>query len=155
MSRSRSSTSPRQRLWAGVMAILAGLFACRVAGQLVQRFLPQPALPAFEQWQGSPLPYSLLLASQVVIFGAMACAIHGAWLGTMRSSLGRARTCAWLGGIYMAGAAGRLAVGLFVPGSPAWFSAWISAGFHVILAAFVLALWGYHATSPAQGGAAS
>jgi hypothetical protein len=155
MLRSPSATSRRRRAWAGLMAVLATLFAARVAGQLVQRFLPQPELPPFQQWQGSSLPYSMLLASQVTILGAMACAIHGAWRGAMRATAARARVCAWLGASYMAAATARLAVGLFVPGSPAWFGAWISAGFHVILASFVLALCGYHATSQAQGGAAS
>jgi hypothetical protein len=40
----------------------------------------------------------------------------------------------------MAGALGRIGIGLAVPAAPDWFRTWIPAAFHVVLAAFVLAL---------------
>jgi len=39
---------------------------------------------------------------------------------------------------------GRIVVGLSVPAAPAWFSTWIPAVFHVVLAAYVLTLAHYH-----------
>jgi hypothetical protein len=52
----------------------------------------------------------------------------------------------------MAGAMTRLAIGLALPNAPAWFTAWISGAFHVVLATFVLALARYHWVSdPARG----
>ena len=54
------------------------------------------------------------------------------------------RILAWIGGIYMAGSLARLAVGLAVTDAPPWFTAWISAVFHVVLAGFVLTLAAYH-----------
>ena len=53
---------------------------------------------------------------------------------------------AWIGGLYMAGSVGRIAVGIFIDQAPAWFTAWIPSFFHLVLAAFVLTLSGYHRT---------
>ncbi|MEA3192186.1 MAG: hypothetical protein QOD26_519 [Betaproteobacteria bacterium] len=50
------------------------------------------------------------------------------------------RVLLWIGSLYMAGSLLRIAVGLAVPGVPAWFSAWIPALFHLVLASYVLAL---------------
>jgi hypothetical protein len=144
----------RQRFWAATMWFLTVLFSMRVLGQAVQRWLPQAWLPPFAAWQGSGTPYPLLLAMQFVILGAMACAAYGAWKGTMRSTRGRMLWTAWLGRIYMFAAIGRIAVGLGVPGAPAWFTAEISSAFHIVLAGFVLALARYHSVSLAtrEGG---
>jgi hypothetical protein len=48
------------------------------------------------------------------------------------------------GGIYMAVAVIRIVIGLGFSGAPSWFTAWIPAIFHVVLAAFVLTLAAYH-----------
>lgn len=61
------------------------------------------------------------------------------------------RVLLWIGGLYMAGSLLRIAVGLVVPGAPAWFSTWIPALFHVVLAGYVLTL----ATRGARIGAIS
>ena len=50
----------------------------------------------------------------------------------------------WFGIVYMAGSVVRIIVGLAVPAAPAWFSAWIPALFHVVLAGYVLALARFH-----------
>jgi hypothetical protein len=131
-----------------VYCLLLGLqtfiFAVRVAGQAIQRWMPQPGLPPFEAFQGSPLPYSVLLASQLILLAMMA-------VYTMR--LARARLApdhragvllAWLGGIYMTVAVTRIAIGLWVPDAAAWFTVWIPALLHVVLASYVLTLAHYH-----------
>jgi hypothetical protein len=97
----RSSQNARREhlLW-----FLTFLFALRVAGQAIQRWAPQSFLPPFDAFQGSNLPYFVLLGSQIVTLGAM-----------------RSATC----------------------GAPAWFSTWIPAAFHLVLAGYVLALGCY------------
>jgi hypothetical protein len=137
------------------MGLLTALFALRVLGHLVQRWLPQPWLPPFAAWQGSSIPYPLLLAIQLVILGAMARATYGAWQGTMAPGRRAMQWTARLGTLYMAAAIARIAIGLVDPAAPHWFTARISGAFHVVLAAFVLALSRYHSLrEPARGGAA-
>jgi len=142
------------RKWAAAMWLTTALFSLRVVGQVVQRWFPQPWLPPFGEWQGSATPYSILLAIQVAILGAMAHASYRAWTGLTR---GRRNAMLWagsLGGLYMLAALGRIAVGLSIDDVPAWFRAWISGTFHVVLAGFVLALSRYHfLRDPARGGA--
>jgi len=111
---------------------LTFLFSLRVAGQAIQRWAAQPFLPPFDAFQGSNLPYPALLASQVLILGGMIFC-------NLRSPKG-GRVLLWIGSLYMAGSLLRIAVGLAVPGAPAWFSTWIPALFHVVLAGYVLTL---------------
>ena len=144
-----------RRIWPAIMGLLTALFMLRVVGEAVQRWLPQPWLPPFAAWQGSVTPYPLLIAIQFVILGAMACASYGAWKATMVPSPQAMQWTAWLGGLYMAAAIARIAIGYKVAGAPAWFSARISGVSHLVLAAFVLALSRYHCLmEPARGGAA-
>jgi hypothetical protein len=138
-------TPPRAwRFAAGAMWILSVLFSLRVLGQAVQRCLPQPWLPPFAAWQGSSTPYPLLLSIQLVILGAMATASHGAWHGCTIARRGAVKWVAGLGAIYMTIALARIAIGIGIEAAPAWFRAWISGAFHVVLAAFLLASAGYH-----------
>ena len=129
-----------------VMAMLTLLFAGRVAGQALQAWAPQPWLPPLERWQGSSIDYRILLATQLLMLAAMAWASFRAWRGVLvtRPTLGR--VLAWLGALYMAGSVARIVVGLAVPGAPPWFSTWIPAIFHLVLAGFVLALARYHSS---------
>jgi hypothetical protein len=126
------------------MWILSVLFSLRVLGQAVQRWLPQPWLPPFAAWQGSSTPYPLLLSIQLVILGAMATASYGAWHGCTIARRGAVKWLAGLGTIYMTMTLARIAIGIGIEAAPAWFRAWISGAFHVVLAAFLLAFAGYH-----------
>jgi hypothetical protein len=67
------------RLCAGAMGLFTCLFFLRVIGQAVQLWLPQAWLPVFAEWQGSPIPYPLLLAIQLGILVAMTGATWRAW----------------------------------------------------------------------------
>ena len=116
--------------------ILTFFFLLRVAGQAIQHWAPRSYLPPFDAFQGSDLPYSVLLASQIVILGGMVVC-------NLRPPRAR-RALVWFGSFYLAGSLARIAVGLAVPGAPAWFSTWIPAAFHVVLAAYVLALARFH-----------
>ena len=131
-----------------VMALLTGLFGLRVAGQAVQFWMPQSFLPTFDLFQGSNLRYSTLLLIQLLILGLMlrTCLRVGGGISVADRRLGRG--LAWFGGIYMAGSVARIAVGIVMPSAPAWFSAWIPAFFHLVLAGFVLTAAHYHLGHP-------
>ena len=130
---------PARLLW-----LLTALFALRVIGQALQHWSPVGWLPGFAEWQGSSLGYAPLLAIQLCIVAGMAIASHRAGNGTLRSTRSRMTAATWIGGVYMAGSISRVLVGLAFPESHAWFRAWISGAFHIVLAGFVLALARYH-----------
>ena len=146
MPRASAAADARCRRYAWALGALTGLFALRVAGQALQRWAPLPDLPAFDEFQGSALPYWLLLAIQLFLLALMGSITSDVAAGTRRRNRHAARVLAWLGGIYMAGSLGRIAAGLVLADPAPWFTAWIPAFFHVILAGFVLTLAAYHAT---------
>lgn len=127
-----------------VMALLTGLFGLRIAGQAVQFWAPQSFLPAFDAFQGSSLSYSTLLLTQLLILALMlrTCLRIGTGISVPDHRLGRG--LAWFGGIYMVGSVARIVVGIAAPSAPAWFSTWIPAFFHLVLAGFVLTAALYH-----------
>ena len=120
--------------------LLTALFGVRVVGQAVQRWLPQSYLPPFGAFQGSRLPYPLLLLAQLAILSLMVRVCRRAWQSTLRRNAVTARTLGWVGAFYMAGSLLRIAIGVMAPSASAWFRAWVPGTFHVILAAFVLCL---------------
>jgi len=130
--------------YAALLWLLTSLFTARVLGQAVQHWAPQPFLPPFSEFQGSSLPYWLLLSVQLVILALMGFVSWRVQTGTSVPSLRAGTVLACLGGIYMAGSIARIAVGLAVPAAPVWFRTWIPAIFHIVLAAFVLTLALYH-----------
>jgi len=144
-----ASAVGRARRYGSFTWALSTLFAGRVLGQAVQRWMPQPFLPPFEAFQGSNLPYWLLLSFQLSILAVM---VRVAWRVQTDRLAPRRRVgfwLAWAGAVYMAVALGRIAVGLAVPDANAWFKTWIPAFFHVVLAAFVLVVSLYHLRGPA------
>jgi hypothetical protein len=112
--------------------ILLSLFALRVLGQLLVVSGLAPFLPPMDDWQSGLLPYPLLLASQVLIFGVLATVCvqfsHGngyfvrphKWLGTPLWILG------WIYAVGMIVRYGLLRRDL------------IPVVFHVVLASFLL-----------------
>lgn len=145
--------SPSTRAYAAVCWSLSALFAARVLGQAVQRWMPQPFLPPFEAFQGSNLPYWLLLSFQLLILVVMVYVAGRVQTARLVPSRGAGLRLAWVGAPYMAFALGRIALGLAVPDAPAWFKTWIPAFFHLVLAGFVLAVSLYHLrkTAPTTG----
>jgi hypothetical protein len=132
---------------ARLLGALTALFALRVAGQAIQRWMPQPFLPDFAAFQGSSLPYWLLLTIQIMLLAVMMRAAGRVANGGHRMQPRAQRLLQAFGIVYMTGSLGRIAVGVALPGAPAWFTAWLPAFFHVVLAAFVLALARCHAAS--------
>jgi hypothetical protein len=147
MAADRTLAAPRAAAARGYAAALWALslaFVLRVAAQALQRWAPQRFLPPFEAFQGSSLSYDLLLASQLAIIAFMS---HISWrvsVGTLSRNRRIGRVLAWVGSLYLAGSIARITVGVLVPGAPAWFTAWISGAFHIVLAAFVLTLASFH-----------
>jgi hypothetical protein len=129
---------------APILSALTFAFALRVAGQAIQRWLPRPFLPPFAQWQGSSTPYSVLLLLQLLILGLMVRTSWRVARGVSVPSRRLGKQLAWFGGVYMTVSLVRIAVGLALPSAPAWFTAWISGAFHIVLAAFVLTAAHYH-----------
>ena len=124
----------------GLLAVLTVLFAGRVAGQAVQRFAPQPFLPDFHAFQGSTIAYGPLLAAQALILALMAWTTVRMHQGRLRPGHAATRAIGLGGRLYLALAIGRIAVGLLLAQAPPWFTTWIPAVFHVVLALFVVVL---------------
>ncbi len=133
----------RSRSYALVLWVLFLLFALRVLGQAIQFWTTVPWLPSFESFQGSGLPYSALLSAQILILGFMVHRNLRVQRGKVRPRRGTGRVLLLLGGVYLAGSLGRIAIGLF-PGVPRWFRAWTPGAFHVVLASYVVSLAAYH-----------
>jgi hypothetical protein len=131
-------------LYSTLMGSLTLLFALRVAGQAIQFWVPQRFLPAFEDFQGSGLPYWLLLSSQLVILLLMAHYTRRVGLRALVPQRRAGMVLAGLGGLYLAVSLIRIAVALLISDATAWFTAWIPAVLHVALALFVLTLAFYH-----------
>jgi len=120
--------------------LLTALFAARVAGQAIQLWFPQPFLPPFGAFQGSSLPYSVLLSTQLLILGAMIWSSWKLQAGELRPTSSTRALVAALGALYMLGSLARIAIGLSWFEAPSWFRAWLPAAFHIVLAGFVLTL---------------
>jgi hypothetical protein len=130
----------RIRRYIALLWLLAALFAARVAGQALQLWFPQPFLPPFAAFQGSDLPYSVLLPTQLLILGAMVWSAWNAQAGELVPAPHTRALITWLGAIYMAGSLARIAIGLTWREAAPWFSAWIPAAFHLVLAGFLVTL---------------
>ena len=142
----RSSAS-RARLLAGypaALTALALLFAARVAAQAIQCWLQLPFLPSFDAFQGSALPYWILLPAQLVILALMLAVARRVHDGTLGQQPATGRVLVVLGSAYFACMLVRLIVGLAVPSAGWWFQATIPAAFHLVLATFILVLARYH-----------
>jgi len=136
---------PVAAAWACVAALLFGL---RVLGQAIQRWAPQSFLPPFAAFQGSRLPYPVLLAAQLAILAAMVVTCRRVLTGSQTRSRRKSRALTWTGAAYLTLSVLRIAIGVMFPAAPAWFSAWISEFFHLVLAAFVLSLARCYRNSP-------
>jgi hypothetical protein len=142
--RFRSPAGAASKRHALLLVVLTALFVLRVGGQALQRWYPLHLLPPFDAWQGSNAPYPLLLSMQVLLVAVM---FRVCWRTARGTNTPHRRLGVWLaacGVIYMAGSVLRIAIGLTVADAPAWFSAWISAVFHLVLAGFVLTVAHHH-----------
>lgn len=126
-------------LWTTVL-----LFAARVAAQALQLLAPVPFLPPFSAFQGSALPYHVLLPAQLALLIAMIYFGFGVQAGQVRRrpSLGRALMV--FAAVYFAVMFARLLIGLAQLSDHVWFHAWIPVMFHFVLAGYCVILARYH-----------
>ena len=99
------------------MLALTALFVLRVLAQAVQWVGPVPFLPSFDAWQGSALPYPLLLTTQVAIIALLARVLFLVRADAVRPASWKHNACFILGGAYFAVMAIRLVAGLTFPTS--------------------------------------
>ncbi|MGZ5779903.1 MAG: hypothetical protein ACXWIN_02975, partial [Burkholderiaceae bacterium] len=104
--------------YAITLGLLTGMFALRVVGQAVQYWSPQPYLPPFTAFQGSHLPYWLLLSVQLTILVIMMCISWRAKAGALIPNRTTGNILGWFGGIYMFGSLSRILIGALVPAAP-------------------------------------
>lgn len=141
-----SGRSWENRRFAWVVAVLTVVFALRVTGQVVQRWAPVSFLPAFDDWQGSGLPYPVLLAFQVSIV-VLAVAV------TLRMARGsRLIGKRWIVPVLLAGVVyftvmfARLILGFTAFSDTTWFNRPVPSAFHLVLATqlMLIAAYQYH-----------
>lgn len=125
------------------LILLTVLFGLRVLAQLVQILGEVAFLPALELWQGSSLPYPVLLVSQVVIIGIQIVVISRVRRGLIRPRVWKVNLCYWFGGMYFSVMAVRLLAGLSFLSDNSWFNKSLPAVFHIVLASYILIL-GHH-----------
>ena len=143
MNTTETSHDTADRRFAFPFGLLTVAFLLRVAGQAVQRWSPVEFLPPFDDWQGSSLPYPVLLGAQIAI---LAVAVYVTWRMATGANVVGAR---WTGRIlifgiiYFAIMAIRIVLGLTLLPDVDWFTSWISSSFHLVLAVQVVLIGVY------------
>ena len=135
--------------------LLLALFVVRVVAQPLSLLTNSPYLPPFDAWQGSGLPYPVLLAAQLLIIAFMARTATRFGRGAV---VPRYRLGVWmlvLGSVYFLTMFLRLLLGLTVFRESRWFSAYLPTTFHLILASWLLLFGHFHVRYGARGGVAS
>lgn len=123
---------------------LVGLFTARILAQPASLVIEASWLPRFESWQGSKLPYPVLLAAQLVILALLSRIALQFTRGAVQP---RHRTGIWLlglGGVYFVAMLTRLVLGATVLTANQWFARPLPTFFHLVLAAFLLLAGYYH-----------
>ena len=105
-----------------LMLLLTGLFALRVAAQLVQAVHQVSFLPSFEAWQGSNIPYPALLGLQACIVCVLVVVLWRVKADAIAPRPWKHQACFALGGLYFALMAFRLIAGLTFLTEYAWFA---------------------------------
>lgn len=131
----------RRLVWS--TAGLSLLFLARVASQAVQNWAPVSFLPPFDDFQGSGLPYSVLLSAQIAILVLLIVVVARMHRGKSLISRRLILPVIVAGGVYFAVMAVRLVLGLSVLSHSGWFSTWIPTVFHLVLASLMMLIAAY------------
>lgn len=122
---------------AKIACLIMLFFTVRVAAQFIQRYFPQSWLPPFSAWQSGTVPYSTLLASQIVIL------LVGALLSffLLQKKIHLKKTAEYLlkvvGALYLGFMLFRGCLGIYYPDDSFW-GALIPTVFHIMLASWIL-----------------
>jgi len=102
--------------------VLFALFLCRVVAQPLALVVHSAVLPPFEAWHSGAIPYSLLLASQLLILAASGWMAWRFSIGAVepRRPIGLAAIA--VGGLYFLGMVARLVLGATVLSDARWFA---------------------------------
>lgn len=124
--------------------MLFALFLCRVVAQPLALVVHSAVLPPFEAWHSGAIPYSLLLASQLLILAASGWMAWRFSIGAVepRRPIGLAAIA--VGGLYFLGMVARLVLGATVLSDVRWFASPVPTVFHLVLAGYLLLVGRFH-----------
>ncbi|MDE0161201.1 MAG: hypothetical protein OXL98_05630 [Acidimicrobiaceae bacterium] len=123
--------------------MLSLAFGARVLAQAVQRWGPVSFLPPFDDFQGSGLPYTVLLGAQVLILAIIAVVLVRMHRGKGLISPRLILPVTLFSALYFVVMAVRLVLGLSVLSDFGWFSTWIPTVFHLVLASMLMLIAAY------------
>lgn len=141
---SYSNTFQASRNYYFTLYALIFLFSLRVLGQWIQTYNPVTWLPLLEQWQGSNIPYWLLLSVQLLIISLMVYLTYSYHHGKVAANRTKGHVLLCIGLIYFSTMLIRLLVGIFNLTNLSWFDKLIPAFFHLVLAGYIMLLASYH-----------
>jgi hypothetical protein len=129
-----------------VLWLLTGLFALRVAGQVLVVLRTPSWLPPMQDW--NLVPYRFLLPVQLVMLGVMTW-IDISISGSFRPPAARTEWLGWtlvaFSAVYAAAMAMRYVVRMRRRPEARWFGGTIPIVFHLVLATYLYALGSFHA----------
>ena len=143
MNTTETSHDTEKRRFAFPFGLLTTAFLLRVIGQAVQRWTPVEFLPPFDDWQGSSLPYAVILSAQIAILAIAVYVTRRMATGANVVGARWASRIMTLGIIYFAAMATRIVLGLTLLPDVGWFTSWISSSFHLVLALQVVLIGVY------------
>lgn len=138
---------PDPRRVAPVLWALLGLFALRVAGQVLVAFFGVRWLPPMEQWYSGLLAYRYLLPAQLVIlalFGKVCVDFARGEGSAVATRPWFGRQVWWLGWLYLAGMVARYPIQMALHPEDRWLGRTIPIVFHWVLASFLLVFARFH-----------
>jgi ornithine lipid hydroxylase len=118
--------------------LLAVLYLLRVLAQAVQAVAPVGWLPPYEAWQGSGLPYGILLLAQVEFLIAIAAGLWAVHADAIQPAAWARRCCLIAGVAYFTAMALRLVLGLTLFSDVTWFAATLPTLGHLAMAGFLI-----------------
>ena len=124
--------------------MLFALFLCRVVAQPLALVVHSAVLPPFEAWHSGAIPYSLLLASQLLILAASGWTAWRFSIGAVKPKRPIGLAAIAVGGVYFLGMVARLVLGATVLSDVRWFASPVPTLFHLVLAGYLLLFGRFH-----------
>ena len=124
--------------------MLFALFLCRVVAQPLALVVHSAVLPPFEAWHSGAIPYSLLLASQLLILAASGWTAWRFSIGAVKPRRPIGLAAIAVGGLYFLGMVARLVLGATVLSDVRWFASPVPTVFHLVLAGYLLLVGRFH-----------